>query len=85
MKHIKTFRLEHEKKIVSLNHTVGSFLMIIHLKGIITIIHLKEIKRLSKRDKVEMGGPPPMLTSEEVWNTIRNLPIVIDKPHIWVD
>jgi len=39
-------------------------------------------KKAFKKDKVEMGGPPPMLTFKKVWNTVRNLPTVIDEPHM---
>ncbi|XP_068503878.1 uncharacterized protein [Phaseolus vulgaris] len=39
-------------------------------------------KKAFKKDKVEMGGPSPMLTSEEVWNIVRNLPTVIDEPNM---
>jgi len=29
-----------------------------------------------------MGGPPSMLTSEEVYHTIKNVPTIIDEPHM---
>jgi len=39
-------------------------------------------KNAFKKEKVEMGGSPSMLTSEQIWHVIKDLPKVIDNPYV---
>jgi len=39
-------------------------------------------KNAFKKGKVEMGGSPSMLISEQIWHVIKDLPKVIDNPHV---
>ena len=39
-------------------------------------------KSAFRKGKAEMGGPPSMLTSEQIWHVIKDLPTFIDNPHV---
>ena len=39
-------------------------------------------KNAFKKGKVEMGGSPSMLTFEQIWHVIRDLPKVVDNLHV---
>jgi len=73
MEHTKAFRLEHGKK----NSWFDS-----HRRFLPNTHTFRRNKKAFIKAKAEMGGPPSMLTSEEVYHTVKNGPTVIDEPHM---
>jgi len=65
MEHKKAFRLEHGKN----NSWFDS-----HRRFLLNTHTFKRNKKAFVNAKVEMGGPPSMLTSEEVYHTVKNIP-----------
>jgi len=73
MEHTKAFRLEHGKK----NSWFDS-----HRRFLPNTHTFRKNKKAYIKAKVEMVGPPSMLTSEEVYHTVKNVPTIIDEPYM---
>ena len=73
MEDTKAFRLNNERK-NSWFDSLHRFLPNDHT--------FRRNKSAFKKGKVEMGGSPSMLISEQIWHVIKDLTKVIDNPHV---